>query len=156
VEGVSLVRASLSSPVVAELIGLLNAELLGLYPEEGATTFDLDAAEVEEGSGVFFLAMTGDDALGCGALRRLNGEEGEIKRMFVRPEARGRGVSRLVLGGLEEEARRLGLTRLLLETGDRLGAALGLYGAFGFTRCPCFGSYATKPLSVCMSKELEP
>jgi putative acetyltransferase len=151
---VTIRRADLLSPDAQALIAALNAELSAAYPEPGATHFRLDADDVAEGRGVFLMAMDGDRPTGCGAVRRLGRRSGEIKRMYVVPEARGRGVGREILSALEAEARGLGLTRLLLETGQRQTEAIALYERAGFSRIPTFGEYVGSPTSVCMAKEL--
>ena len=69
------------------------------------------------GSGRFVIAAQGDRHLGCGAMRRIDARTAELKRMYVRPEARNRGAARAVLRALEDEARALGVGRLVLETG---------------------------------------
>ena len=106
------------------LISELNAELSAMYPEEGATHFRLDPAEVRPGSGLFVIAARAGRPVGCGAVRRTDATTAELKRMYVRPEARNRGVARAVLRALEGEARALGVRRLVLETGVRQAAAL--------------------------------
>ncbi|HJT81557.1 MAG TPA: GNAT family N-acetyltransferase [Chthoniobacterales bacterium] len=146
--------ADINSPTVCELITALNAELKRQYPEEGATHFRLEANEVAEGRGAFLVAYAGRKPIGCGAVRKIDSETAEIKRMYVVPEARGRGVSKKILLALEQEARRLGLRRIVLETGDRQVEAMGLYTRAGFTRIPLFGEYVNSPLSVCMAKEI--
>ncbi|XXS81548.1 GNAT family N-acetyltransferase [Sorangium sp. So ce176] len=152
---VEIRRASIASPVAQALIEALNAELSSRYPEEGANHFALEEGEVAEDRGAFLVARDGDGRpLGCGALRRLDARTAEIKRMYVAPEARGRGVARAVLAALEAEARRLGVTRLVLETGERQPEALALYSQAGFRRTPPFGEYVDSPLSVCLEKLL--
>jgi GNAT superfamily N-acetyltransferase len=75
--------------------------------------------------------------------------------MYVAPEMRGRGIGRALLARLEAEARTLGLTRLVLETGTRQAEALALYGRAGFTAIPAYGEYAGSPgTSVCLAKAL--
>jgi GNAT superfamily N-acetyltransferase len=74
--------------------------------------------------------------------------------MYVAPEERGRGVGRALLAALEAAARALGLSRLVLETGDRQREAIALYRRAGFRDIPPFGEYVGSPLSVCMGKEL--
>ena len=74
--------------------------------------------------------------------------------MYVSPDARGRGIGRAVLAGLEAEARALGIVRLVLETGLHQGEALALYERDGFSRIPPFGEYVNSPLSACMAKDL--
>jgi ribosomal protein S18 acetylase RimI-like enzyme len=93
-------------------------------------------------------------AVGCGGLVRYDEREGEIRRMYVAPEARGRGVGRLVLTALEHAARELEYDALRLETGDRQPEALGLYERAGFERIPCYGPYLDDPHSVCLGKRL--
>jgi len=154
---VELRRADLLSDVAQQLIGALNAELEGRYPEEGANFFRLDPDEVAEGRGGFFIAYLAGEPVGCGAVRRTESEVVEIKRMYVAPTARGHGVGRQMLNVLEDEARRLGARRLLLETGPRQPEAITLYERAGFTQIPLYGEYLHTPhpdLSVCMAKDL--
>lgn len=150
----SVSREALSSPVALELVSALDLELSRMYPEPGATHFRLDAEEVAEGRGAFVVARVDGSPLGCGAVRRLDAETAEIKRMYVAPPARGRGVGRAVLAALEHAARGLGVRRLVLETGARQEAALALYRRAGFLVVPPFGEYRDSPLSVCMAKDL--
>jgi GNAT superfamily N-acetyltransferase len=74
--------------------------------------------------------------------------------MYVVPTARSGGVARRVLEHLEIEARRLGVARLVLETGTRNPDALALYHRAGYVEIPLFGEYMGSPLSVCMAKDL--
>jgi putative acetyltransferase len=149
-------RGDIGSPVAADLIQALNVELSGRYPEPGANHFRLEASEVAEGQGAFLLAYAGGAAIGCGAVRRRDGDTAEIKRMYVVPHTRGRGVGHAVLMALEEESRRLGIGRIVLETGERQPEALALYARAGFERIPPFGEYIGSPLSVCMAKKISP
>jgi len=152
-------RADLASDVALRLITALNAQILARYPEDGATHFDLDLDEVKPGRGLFVIAWEGERAVGCGAVRRLSGpgldNAGEVKRMFVIAEARGRRIGERILDRLETEVRALGLTRMLLETGERQVEALALYRRAGFVRIERFGQYVDSPLSVCMEKRLD-
>ncbi|MBZ5640803.1 MAG: GNAT family N-acetyltransferase [Acidobacteriia bacterium] len=147
-------RGDLGSPVARRLIAALNDELAPIYPEAGANHFRLDVEEVEPGRGAFFLAYLGDEPVGCGAVRCLDEETAEVKRMYVVPAHRGRGVGRAILGEIEAEARRLGVARLVLETGGRQPEVLALYASAGFAQIPRFGEYLASPLSVCMGKSL--
>jgi GNAT superfamily N-acetyltransferase len=83
--------------------------------------------------------------LGCGALRMLADGVAEVKRMYVVPAARGRGVSRAVLGALEEAARGRGWTTLRLETGPLQPEAIGLNSSAGYRPIEAFGAYAGDP-----------
>lgn len=155
---------ALTSDVAALLIGALNAELAASYPEPGATHFRLDPAEVAPGAGVFVVARLSGRPVGCGAVRCLRDPElvrelgagaGELKRMYVAPEVRGHGIGRALLARLEDEARALGLTQLVLETGTRQTEALALYRNAGFTDLPAYGEYKASPgTSVCLAKAL--
>jgi putative acetyltransferase len=151
---VSIVREDVLSAVAQALIRSLNEELSGRYPEEGATHFRLQADEVAEGRGAFLVAYLGSAPVGCGAVRAIGEAVGEIKRMYVSPAVRGRGVGRSVLDALEAEARRLGMRRLVLETGVRQREALALYRRVGYLPIPAFGEYLDSPLSVCLGKDL--
>jgi ribosomal protein S18 acetylase RimI-like enzyme len=79
---------------------------------------------------------------------------GEVKRMYVAPAFRGRGIARALLRALEAAAGRLGVAVLRLETGTRQPEAIGLYEAAGYARIPAFGEYVGDPLSVCFEKRL--
>jgi len=152
---ITIARAELNDEASLALIGALNAELSGAYSEPGANHFQLDAEEVAEGRGAFLVAYRDGVPVGCGALRLLDEETAELKRMYVSPEARGTGVGRRLVAALEAEARRLGVRRLVLETGIRQVAALALYRATGFHRIPLYGEYRLSPqTSVCLGKEL--
>jgi putative acetyltransferase len=144
----------LDSDVVRALISALNGELSRLYPEPGATHFRLDPEEIAPGRGVFLVAYMDERSIGCGAIRLVDEGIAEVKRMYVVPEERGRGIGKLVLAELEREARSLGARRLVLETGTRQPEALAMYRSAGFAVVDPFGEYIGSPLSVCMSKML--
>ncbi len=96
--------------------------------------------------GVVLVARDDDGTpLGCGALRALGDGAAEIKRMYVAPAARGRGVSKAVLAALEDAARDHGWTTLRLETGPLQPEAIGLYRGAGYRRIEAFGAYVGDP-----------
>jgi GNAT superfamily N-acetyltransferase len=151
--------ANLSSAPAADLIAELDAELTRLYPEPGANHFDLVGAQVVPDRGVFLIAWADDQPVGCAALRQATGGAaapgtGEIKRMYVRPGRRGLGIGRALLAELERRAKQLGMTRLVLETGERQPEALALYRRAGFVPVARFGEYRDSLLSLCMGKSL--
>jgi len=147
--------STLSSPDAARLIAALNSELTATFPEPGATHFSLTDAHVAPGDGAFLIAYLDDRAVGCGVVRRLDETTAELKRMYVDPSVRGRGVGRSLLEALEKEARRLGVTKVVLETGTRLAAAIKMYESAGFVRIPLFGEYLSSPeTSICFGKSL--
>ena len=147
-------RVDILSSTARELILALNAELSGRYPEQGACHFRLDADEVAPGRGAFMVAYRGQQPIGCGAVRKIEEGVGELKRMYVCLEERCRGVGRAILDALEQEARKLRIKRLVLETGIRNPEAIAMYERAGFSRIPAFGEYIGSPVSVCMAKDL--
>jgi GNAT superfamily N-acetyltransferase len=152
---VDIRRSTLAAPDAARLIAALNAELTATFPEPGATHFSLSGAQLGVGDGAFVVAYRDDMAVGCGAVRRLDEANAELKRMYVDPSLRGRGIGRALVEALEREARLLGVTRMVLETGTRLAPAIKLYEAMGYTRIPLFGEYLSSPdTSLCFGKSL--
>ncbi|MEP7285587.1 MAG: GNAT family N-acetyltransferase [Chloroflexota bacterium] len=147
-------RFDILSPTAQDLIGALNTELASRYPEPGANHFRLDPAEVAAGQGAFLVASHAGIPIGCGAIRRIEAQTGEIKRMYVNPAERNRRVGRALLAALEDVAKTLGMTRLVLETGIRQPEAIALYERIGFVQIPLFGEYIGTPSSVCMAKDL--
>ncbi|GAA0812445.1 GNAT family N-acetyltransferase [Spirilliplanes yamanashiensis] len=93
-------------------------------------------------------------AVACGAVQRLDGDVAELKRMYVRPAYRGRGIARNLLTALEEYALAGGHTTLRLETGTYLPAAISLYRSSGYRPIPVYGEYVGNPYSVCFEKRL--
>ena len=103
----------------------------------------------------FFVAFDDDGAaLGCGGLRQLNEHEAEVKRMFVRTESRGSGVSTGILSRLEQYGREAGWRRLLLETGNGQPDAIRFYTREGYDRIENFGHHAGVDDSLCFAKAL--
>ena len=149
-------RADIQSGDAFSLISALNAELAAAYSDvAGANHFRLDVAEVAPGNGAYVIAWRGATPIGCGAIRRIDESTAEIKRMYVIPAERGSGIGRLIVASLEDEARSLGVDRVLLETGTRQAAAIALYEKLGFERIPPYGEYvASATTSLCMAKRL--
>lgn len=154
-DSIRIARAALTDDASRALINALNAELLGAYPEPGATHFGLAPEEVSGRRGAFLIVYVEGKAVGCGAVRLTDPETGELKRMYVAPAVRGRGLGRRLVSALEEEARSLGARRLILETGIRQAAAIALYRASGFEPIPLYGEYRLSPdTSLCLGKAL--
>jgi putative acetyltransferase len=103
----------------------------------------------------FFIARLDGRAVGCGGVAMF-GSFAEVKRMYVRDDARGRGIARAVLDRIESEVRSSGIGLLRLETGDRQFDAIRLYERAGFRRCDAFGEYASMtPRAIATSLFLE-
>ena len=141
-----------TTSAVAELLAALDAYQAALYPPE--STHLLPAAALATPDAAFLGAFDGERLVGCGGYVNHAGEYGELKRMFVRPETRGRGVGRRLLAALESHAATAGLTVLRLETGVSQPAAVRLYEGAGYARRGPFGAYTADPLSVYMEKRL--
>jgi GNAT superfamily N-acetyltransferase len=146
-------------PDATRLRDAMQAEMRALYQDD-------EPVPLVDTSGIAaMVVLLADGApVACGALRRVPpgswGDDepgpgtGEVKRMYVVPAWRGRGLSRLVLAEVERHARELGLVRLVLETGELQTAAIALYHAAGYDRVPNYGGYATVELSRCFAKDL--
>ena len=134
------------------LVAALDTHLADLYPPEQRFGPNLRPEHVQPGRGTFVIAPAEGIAVGCGALRKLDETTAEVKRMYVEPEVRGRGVGKAILDHLESAARVLGARRLVLETGTYQTAAIGLYRRAGFSPIDCFGEYAASPTSLCFEK----
>lgn len=146
--------ARLSSTDARRLIRQLDTELAERYPDPADNHLTLDEAEVAEAHGVFLIARLAGQPVGCGAVRRIGPGLGEIKRMYVAPASRGYGVGRRLLSELEQHARRWGMDRLVLETGERQPEAIRLYERAGFVHIDRFGPYLHSPASICLGKDL--
>lgn len=147
----SLHMASPRAPEAVALIGELDADIQARYP--GAPIHGLRPEEADDPSLIFYVVKVDGEAVGCGALRRLDGTTGEIKRMFVRPAYRGRGLALMLLDALEARARELGMRTILLETGTGQPEALGLYKRAGYRERPKYGEFVASLNSICMEKE---
>jgi len=139
---------------VAELIKQSDDYAAGLYPAE--SNHMVAAGELVVATGLFVGAFDGDVLVGMGAVRVLTDDMtyGEIKRVFVLPGYRGRGLSKLIMAALEDGLRRQGVRVCRLETGVRQPEALHLYKALGFLERGPYGAYARDPLSIFMEKEV--
>ncbi|MGK5113506.1 MULTISPECIES: GNAT family N-acetyltransferase [unclassified Geodermatophilus] len=129
-------------PDVQRLTAAQQVELRARYDGAGEPGTPPSAADV---SVVLVARDPAGTALACGALRALDGGVAEVKRMFVVPSARGRGLSKAVLAGLEAAALERGWTTLRLETGPRQPEAIALYEGAGYRPIGPFGGYVDAP-----------
>ena len=147
-------RDDLTGPEVQALIG---EHLQGMFehsPPESVHALDLDGLRKPEIT--FWSAWEGDRLAGCGALKELDPEHGEVKSMRTSSAFLRRGVASRMLEHIIGEAKRRGYRRLSLETGsmEAFVPARNLYARFGFEYCGPFADYAEDPNSVFMTKEL--
>jgi len=140
------------APRQAEALILeLDAYLCSIYPPEDN---HLDGVSVLEQSGARMLgAFLEGELVGCAALK-FHPDYAEVKRVFVKPEFRGRGLSRALMNSLHTLALEHGQNTLKLETGDKQLEALGLYENLGYRVIEPFGEYRCTPQSLCMEKRL--
>jgi putative acetyltransferase len=141
-----------NQPEIIALIADLDAYQLTLYPPESVYALDLRSLMQPEVK--FAVARDAVGALvGCAAVV-LSQEYGEIKRMYVKPEARGLGAAKRLMAALEAATREAGCALMVLETGPSQPEAIALYARHGFEQCGPYGDYRDDPLSVFMRKAL--
>jgi len=137
------IKAALAqSPEVKELSDLLHKDLELIYGKGLIESFK----EENEQMLIFYVAYDDNGiAVACGALKHFDEITAEIKRMYVKENFRGRGISKKILLKLEHHARELQYQRLVLETGLKQPEAMSLYSKFGYTPIKCYGRHATDP-----------
>jgi ribosomal protein S18 acetylase RimI-like enzyme len=134
------------------LIEELEAHLASLYATESRHGFSVERL-LQQGVAFFVVRHDGVPA-GCGGVHVVGHEYAEIKRMYVRPALRGRGLGRLMLDHLTAHATAQGVPLLRLETGIHQHEAIALYERCGFRRIPPFGPYWDDPVSRCYEKAI--
>jgi GNAT superfamily N-acetyltransferase len=159
---VRLSPVSYEDPIAAALCDRLTAEMHERYRKAGGEEalrgprLRPTPEQFDPPDGVFFIALTDGEAVGCGALRRWGPGMGEIKRMYVDPAVRGRGVGRAILEELEMAARQRAYRILRLETGTPQPEAIRLYEAAGYARIEPYRLQWSGELSVALEKHLIP
>ncbi len=124
-------------PPASQLLAAMRAELDAAY--ETLSRLDnpaLAPSELRPPHGVYLVGFEGDEPVAGGGVRRLSEDLGEIKRMYVRPLSRSRGVVRVLLAALEDSARSLGYGRVCLDTGPKQVHAQHLYRTAGYADVP--------------------
>ncbi|MFC4856482.1 GNAT family N-acetyltransferase [Actinophytocola glycyrrhizae] len=139
-------------PDAMALIADVQQEYVVRYGQQDRTP--VDPAQFSPPKGLFLVAYVGDEPAACGGWRA-HDTDAELKRMYVRPSFRGRGLARAVLAELERTAAGAGYERVILESGQKQPEALALYASAGYTPVTRFGTYADAPEAVHLGKELE-
>ena len=139
----------------AELIAELDADLAVRYGADGDPVV-AHPEEFELPDGRFFVVLEDGVPLACAGIRRIAPGTAELKRMYVRPTARGRGLARLLLATCEKAAADLGYDELWLETGDAQPEAVALYLSASYEPVSAFGQYQDSPRSITLGKPVQP
>jgi putative acetyltransferase len=151
-----IVVDNLKGPEIIALLQEHLAEMRSVSPPESVHALDLSGLRKPDIT--FWTVWLGSDLAGCGALKQLGLDHGEIKSMRTAHRYKRKGLAAYMLRYILEEAARRGYRRLSLETGSQphFAPARSLYASFGFQRCAPFGDYADDPNSVFMTKVLIP
>ncbi len=145
----NLVRTNSDNSDFRELVALLDADL---QIRDGAEhSFYAQFNKIDKIREVV-VAYENEKAVGCGAFKEYSASAAEIKRMFVRPENRGRGIAGKILTELETWAKELKFSECVLETGVKQPEAIRLYKKSGYETIPSYGQYLNIENSVCMKK----
>ncbi len=149
---INLVRTNSDNSDFRELVALLGAEL---QIRDGAEhSFYAQFNKIDKIREVV-VAYENEKAVGCGAFKEFSADVAEIKRMFVRPENRGRGIAGKILTELETWAKELNYSECVLETGVKQPEAIRLYKKSGYEKIPSYGQYLNIKNSVCMRKSID-
>lgn len=151
-ELLEIAAVSPASPDARAFIEALDTELHERYP--GIPPHGLHQRDLANPLVTFVIGRFRGEAVACGATRPIEPGVAEIKRMYVRRSARGHGFSKQILSALEDAARQAGVTRLILETGNRQPEAVSLYRTAGYVAIPPYGEYLGNEYSRCFEKIL--
>jgi putative acetyltransferase len=144
----------LSGEPTRRLIARHLAGMRANSPVDAVHALDVDA--LRQPGVTFWSAWSGNEIAGCGALKQLDAERGELKSMRVADDFLGQGVGRALLEYLISEARGKGMTSLWLETGSSAAftPAIRMYETAGFVRCGAFDGYVENPFSIFMTRAI--
>jgi GNAT superfamily N-acetyltransferase len=152
-------RVPITHPDAALLVEEVQGEYVARYGGRDETP--IEPAYFQDPLGAFFVGYLHDDPVVTGAWRRRSDvvvagtrQTAEVKRMYVVPRARRKGLARAMLAHLEETARAAGAEAMVLETGIRQPEAITLYESAGYSPVPGFGFYKDAPLSRCLARSL--
>ncbi len=150
----TMIEDDLTGAEICALLRLHLGEMHSWSPPESCHVMPVE--RLRQADVTFWSAWDGSNLAGCGALKEIGVQHGEIKSMRAHPDYRGKGVGKAVLLHLLDQAKQRGYTRISLETGrpEPFIPARRLYESHGFAECPPFGDYVSDDFSMCMTKEL--
>jgi len=148
---ITIVRTNSDNDDFRELVRLLDADLADRDGKDHPFYAQFNKIDMIK---FVILALDNDGPVGCGALKEYAPGVMEIKRMYVPPEKRGKGIASKVLSELEKWAGELSYSKCILETGKKQPEAIALYKKNGYTLIPNYGQYANVENSVCFEKQL--
>lgn len=146
-----IIRTNSTNPDFIGLVRLLDAELAERDGADHAFYSQFNTIDTLKHT---LVCYSQELAVGCGAIKAFGDTAMEVKRMYVHPDFRGRGIASAVLRELESWAAELGYTRCVLETGLRQPEAIALYLRSGYALIPNYGQYAGVENSRCYEKRL--
>jgi putative acetyltransferase len=151
---VKIIVDDLTGPEIAAFLQAHVDEMIAVTPPQSKHALDLAGLRVPEVT--FWSVMDGDTLVGCGAIKAIDADHAEVKSMRTAPTHKRRGIASMMLDHLTTEAKRMGFSRLSLETGsfEFFVPARTLYEQNGFEYCGPFGDYIFDPNSVYMTKVL--
>lgn len=148
---IKLVRTDAQHKDFKLLVSKLDADLGARDGEDHAFYHQFNSIDTIKYAVVAFIAET---AVGCGAIKEFDSKSTEVKRMYVKPEARSKGIATTILKELETWTADLGYNRCILETGKRQPEAISLYQKSGYQRISNYGQYKGVKNSVCFEKNI--
>ena len=145
------IRTTSDNPDFQNLTGELDDELCRIY-----NTKKEDYEEYNRITGLPTVVLVYENgvAVACGCFKQFDTQRIELKRMFVKPEYRGKGIASVMVAELEKWARELGYPTAILETGKSQPEAIALYRKLGYEDIPHFGEFPEESRSVCLGKNL--
>jgi GNAT superfamily N-acetyltransferase len=144
-----VIRTSASHEDFIKLVSKLDADLSDRDGDDHAFYHQFNRIDTLKYA---LVAYAQNEAVGCGAIKEFDADAMEVKRMYVLPNNRGKGIATTLLWELEKWALELGYMKCVLETGKRQPEAISLYEKSGYQRIPNYGQYKGVENSICFEK----
>ena len=150
---ISIKRTNSNDPGFASLVTQLDNDLFNRY---GTAQLEYQPYNIIENLQTVVIAYSENEPVGCGCFKKLETDTVEVKRMYVMPEQRGKGIGLLLMKELEKWAGESGFASIVLETGSGQPEAIHLYKKQGYSIIPNYGQYSGMKESICMKKNIAP